>query len=360
MKNLNLTSPSITSLEIAAAAKVLKSGWLIRGKETAVFEKEFAKYIGAKYAVATNGCTMALYLALKKLNLEKTDEVIVPSLTWSATAAVVIHAGATPVFADIDPTTWCLDPKDVLKKVTKKTKLVIPVHFAARLAKGFENFPIPVLFDSAHRVEENDYKKITSCYSFYAVKNMTTIRGGMVVTNNEQEAKWYAQMCHGGLTKDTLSRYANRESTDVASFYYEVTQPEMNFDMTDVEAAIGREQLKKVRELNKKRNNIVKLYNKAFGLKNQGNHLYPILIKDRDKFLVAMKKSGIQCSIHYLPLHLMSGYKKYYKTKLPVTEFVGAHTVSIPLYPDLRVSEIKYIIAQVHKSGEIIKGVQSE
>ncbi len=353
---INLTKLSINKNELNAVREVLLNGWIIRGKQTKSFEKEFAQFIGAKFAVATNGCTMALYLALKQLNLKKTDEVIVPSLTWSATAAAVIHAGATPVFADVKVDTWCLDPQDVLNKVNKKTKLVIPVHFAARFAKGFENFRLPILFDSAHRVEAKDFKGLTSCYSFYATKNITTVRGGMIATNDEKSAKWYAQMCHGGLTKDTISRYTNQKSQiNASNFYYEVNQPEWNFDMTDVEAAIGRVQLKKVKLLNKRRNRIVYIYNKAFGLKNQGNHLYPILVKDRDKFLVAMKRAGIQCGIHYLPLHLMKGYKNFKKGKLPVTEFIGAHCVSIPLYPDLKDSEIKYIVSQVKTNGQIIK-----
>src|SRR5215217_2256692 len=164
---INLTRPSIGRQEIEAAVSVLKSGWLARGMQTKLFEEEFARFAGAKYAVATNGCTMALYLALKRMNLTTEDEVIVPSFTWSATASVVIQAGATPVFGDIKGEDWCLDPEDVKRKVTKRTKLVIPVHYSGRLAEGFEDFPIPVLFDSAHRIERDDFIGITSCYSFY-------------------------------------------------------------------------------------------------------------------------------------------------------------------------------------------------
>lgn len=342
---INLTKPSIDNRELNAIRKVLKSGWLIRGKQTLAFEKEFAKYMGAKYALATNGCTMALYLAVKEMRLKKTDEVLVPSLTWSATASIVIQAGAVPVFVDVNLKTFCMDAKDALKKITKNTKLVIPVHFGGAYADGFENLPIPVLYDSAHRIEKNDFKKATSCYSFYAVKNMTTVRGGMILTNDKKKAKWYKMACHGGLTKDTLSRYQGRTSKhDASSFYYEIEEPGWNFDMTDIEAAIGREQLKKVESLNLKRNKIVQMYNRAFHLQNSGNHLYRILVDNRNEFLVNMKSAGIQCGIHYLPLHLMKGYLKYAKSKLPVTEFVGARCVSLPLYPDLSENEIKHII----------------
>lgn len=348
MKKINLSQPSINFKEINAVIEVLKSGWLIRGKQTLAFEQEFAKYMGAKYAVSTNGCTMALFLAVKQMKLKKTDEVLVPSLTWSATASIVIQAGATPVFVDVDKKTFCMDPKDALTKITKNTKLVIPVHFAGKFAKGFENFPVPVLYDSAHRIIENGFDGTTSCYSFYAVKNMTTVRGGMILTNDKEKAKWYAMASHGGLSKDTLSRYQGTgNKIDVSNFYYEVVEPGWNFDMTDVEAAIGREQLKKVNRLTQKREKIVNKYNKAFRLNNGGTHLYPILLQNRDEFMVKMKQAGIQCSIHYLPLHLMSGYKKFYKEHLPVTEFIGQRIVSIPLYPDLSEKDINYIIEKV-------------
>lgn len=354
--NVNLTKPSLDEKELDAVKRVLDSGWLIRGKETLAFEEEFAKHVGAKHAIATNGCTMALYLVVKQMNLKPTDEVIVPSLTWSATASIVIQAGATPVFADVRKSDWCLDPEDVKKKITPNTKLIIPVHYAGRYTTGFENFPVPVMYDSAHRIERNDFKGIPSCYSFYAVKNMTTVRGGMILTDDEEAAKWYRMACHGGIAKDTLSRYLGKGGKiDASSFHYEIEVPGWNFDMTDVEAAIGREQLKKVDRLDEKRNNIVKRFNDAFGLNNSGNHLYSLLVENRDEFLVNMKEAGIQCSIHYLPLHLMKGYKPYYKGELPVTEFIGAHCASIPLYPDLTEEEITYIIEQTRKFGKFTK-----
>ena len=352
---INLTKPSIDEKELQAVKRVLDSGWLIRGRETQAFEEEVAAYTGAKHAIATNGCTMALYLVVKQMKLQPEDEVIVPSLTWSATASIVIQAGATPVFADVKKDTWCLDPEDVKRKITPRTKLVIPVHYSARYAEGFENFPVPVLFDSAHRIEKNDYKGITSCFSFYAVKNMTTIRGGMIITDDDEKAAWYRMACHGGIAKDTLSRYQGTGGVSASSFYYEVEEPGWNFDMTDVEAAIGREQLKKVEGLNARRDEIVTKYNEAFGLQIKGNHMYPLLVENRDEFLVQMKEAGIQCSIHYLPLHLMKGYKKYNKETLPVTEFLGAHCASLPLYPDLKDEEIDYIIEQTKKIARIIK-----
>ena len=358
--NLNLTKPSFDREELEAVRKTLESGWVIRGPETSAFEEEFAKYMGAKYAIATNGCTMALYLVLREMNLRSDDEVIVPSLTWSATASAVINAGGKPVFADVRESDWCLDPEDVKRKITKHTKLVIPVHYAGRYAKGFsaqggsasggENFSVPVMYDSAHRVEKGDFKGTTSCYSFYAVKNMTTIRGGMILTDDPKKAEWYRKGVHGGLTKDTRARYEGaQKQNDASSFYYEVEFPGWNFDMTDIEAAVGRVQLRKLPRLNARRNAIVSKYNRAFGLKNTGNHLYPITVPNRDEFLLKMKEAGIQCGIHYLPLHQMTAYKQYAKGAIPATEKIGAHTVSLPLHAMLTDKEVNYVIKCVNK-----------
>lgn len=353
---INLTRPSIGREEIAAAGDVLKSDWIIRGKECIAFEEEFAKFVGAKYAVSTNGCTMALYLALLKLNLKPQDEVIVPSLTWTATAAVVIHAGGKPVFADVNLSNWCLDPEDVKRKITKNTKAVIPVHFAGANAGGFKKFSLPVIYDSAHRKVRGDFDGNVSCHSFYATKNMTTIRGGMLLTNSESDWKWYQKACHGGLSSDTLSRYVGRKQvSDPSSFYYEVEFPSWNFDMTDVEAAIGRVQLAKVEKLDRLRDKIVEAYNKAFGLQNSGNHLYPILVDNRDGFLTSMRGAGIHLGIHYLPLHQMKGFKKYSAVSLKNTEFIGKKCVSLPLYPRLTKSEIKYIILNTKKFAKFTK-----
>lgn len=352
---INLTQATITDDELRAAADVLRSGWLIRGKHAKAFEEEFSGFAQAMHGVATNGCTMALYIALKYMDLKPDDEVIVPALTWSATASAVVNAGAIPVFADVNGADWCLDPEDVKRKMTERTKLVLPVHFAGRYAHGFDDFMIPVLFDSAHRIAKDDFRDIPTCHSFYAVKNMTTVRGGMILTNDAAAAKWYAMACHGGMAKDTLSRYVGIQDRDAASFYYEAEHPGFNFDMTDVEAAIGREQLKKIEAFNAKREAIVGLYNAAFGLENSGNHLYPILVSNRDEFLVQMQEAGIQCGIHYLPLHLMKAYKTYARESLPVTEFIGAHCVSLPLFADMTTAEVAYVIESTKKHASFVK-----
>jgi dTDP-4-amino-4,6-dideoxygalactose transaminase len=212
-----------------------------------------------------------------------------------------------------------------------------------------------LLFDSAHRIERDDFKGVTTCHSFYAVKNMTTARGGMIVTDDVEAAKWYRMICHGGLSKDTFSRHQEIDAAaDPSGYYYEVEVPAWNFDMTDVEAAIGREQLKKIEQLNEKRNRIVAIYNEAFGLQNTGNHMCVLLVRNRDEFLVSMREVGISCGIHYLPLHRMKAYRHFGTDTVPVTDYIGDHCVTIPLYPALSEEEIEYIVFYTRKFAQFI------
>ena len=345
---INLGKAQFGKEEIEAVTKVIETGWVGRGPQVIEFEKEFAKYCGAKFAIAVNGCTSALRLSLQRLGVGQGDEVIVPSLTWNATAAVVVQLGARPIWADVDPETGCMDPIDTLKLITKKTKAVIPVHYCGNFASGFENFPVPVIYDSAHRIEKNGFTGRTECYSFYVTKNITTVRGGMILTNDEEEAKWLRIARSSGIDKDVLKRYQNGD------FYYEVDFPSVNLDMSDVEASIGRVQLSKIDLFNKRREEIVKKYNSAFGLSNQGNHLYTILVDNRDGFLAKMKEEGIQCGIHFLPLHLMRGYAKYKIRDLSWTEYIGQKTVSLPLFTQLTDQEIDKVILATKAHAKLV------
>lgn len=351
---INLGKPEFAQEEIDAVAEVIRSGWVGRGKQVELFEQEFAAYSGAKYAVAINGCTVGLFLSLKHLGIGPSDEVIVPSNTWNATAAVVVQLGATPVFADILPDTWCLDPDDVRKRITSKTKAVVPVHYAARFAYGFEKFPVPVIYDSAHRMEPLGFPGVTSVHSFYVTKNITTVRGGMILTNDLEEAEWYRMMRTSGIRKDVLKRYAGGD------FHYEVEDPSWNFDMSDVEAAIGRAQLKKIGKFEQRRNEIVARYNEAFGLRNSGNHLYPITVDNRNEVIPYLKEQGIQAGVHYFALHLMKGYAKYRTEKLPVTEFFSNTSVSLPIYSSLELSDVDKVIEAVQASAKFISYAKPE
>lgn len=349
---INLGKPSFDQQEIDVVSEVIKSGWVGRGPNVEAFEKEFAAHQGAKFGVAMNGCTFGLFLSLRYRKIGPGDEVIVPSMTWNATAAVVFQSGATPVFADVIPGTWCLDPEDVKRKITDKTKLVIAVHYAAQFAKGFENFPVPVLYDSAHRVEEGGFPGISSVHSFYVTKNFCSVRGGMVLTNDPDEAAWIKMCVGSGNKTEVLKRYTS------GAFHYEIEYPSWNFDMTDIEGAIARVQLKKLPGFMKRREEVLQKYNEAFGLHNTGNHLYPILVENRDEFLSKMREKGVQCGIHYLPLHLMKGYKHLTAGSLPVTEYFGAHMVSLPFFPGLSDQDVQTVIDAVLSTEKPIQSYQ--
>lgn len=326
MKLIPFERPSIGLDEIKAITKVLKSGWLTMGPETQAFEEEFAKYVGAKYAISVNSATSGLFLALKALGIKEGDEVIVPSFTFAATANVVVHCGATPVFVDINDKDYTMDQKSLDEAITKKTKAIIPVHYAANKAHIKTN--LPVIEDSAHLIERDgdNVKAFASCYSFYATKNMTTGEGGMITTSDSKVANWLRMARLHGLSRDAWKRYGLN-----SKWIYTVEFPGWKFNTTDLNSAIGRVQLKRLDSFEKRRRHVVELYNKLLGLENKGTHLYPILVENRNKFFEYMKTNGIGCSFNFTPLHLQPAFKGLKIKKLPVTEYVGSRVATIPL-----------------------------
>ena len=326
MKQIPFERPSIGQEEIKAVSRVLKSGWLTMGPETAVFEEEFAKYVGAKYAIAVNSATSGLFLALKALGIKEGDEVIVPSFTFVATANVVVHCGATPVFVDIREDDFTMDQESLDSAITPKTKAVIPVHYAANRTQIKTS--LPIIEDSAHLIEKHgdNHKAFASCYSFYATKNMTTGEGGMITVSNKNVADWLRMARLHGLSRDAWKRYGLK-----SKWVYSVEFSGWKFNTTDLNSSIGRVQLKKLDKFERRRKKVVALYNKLLGLKNKGTHLYPILVENRDKFFEYMKKNGVGCSFHFTPLHLQPAFKKLKTRKLPVTEYVGPRVATIPI-----------------------------
>ena len=342
MTNIPFSRTSIGEEEIKAISRVLKSGWLAMGEETRAFEKEFADYVGAKYAIAVNSCTSALFLSLKALGIGKGDEVIVPSFTFAATANVIIHTGATPVFADITGDTFVMDQRSFEKSLTKKTKAVIPVHYGGNRSKI--QTKIPVIEDSAHLIpKQGDNKKVfAKCYSFYATKNMTTGEGGMITFQDKLLQEWFEEARLHGLSHDAWNRY------EVGSeWVYHVKFPGFKLNTTDINSALGRVQLKKLDKFEKRRKEVVAIYNKILGLKNTGTHLYPILIEERDNFFEHMKKNGVGCSFHFTPLHLEPAFKNYRHIALPITEYVGGRVVTLPLDAVITNEEVEKVAALV-------------
>lgn len=328
--------------EEVAVKSVLKSGWLTMGEETRTFEKEFAKYVGAKYAVAVNSCTAALFLCLKALGVKKGDEIVVPSFTFAATANVVIHAGATPVFVDINEENLCLDQKFFERVVTKKTKAVIPVHYGGN--RAIVESKLPIIEDSAHLIPKNgdNSHSFARCYSFYATKNMTTGEGGMITFNDRKLLEWFEEARLHGLSHDAWNRY------DVGSkWVYRVKFSGYKLNTTDINSALGRVQLKKLDRFEKRRKDVVALYNKLLGLNNKGTHLYPILVENRDGFFKYVKKNNVGCSFHFPPLHLEPAFIKYRRASLPVTEYIGKRVVTLPLDAVISDNEVKRVASLV-------------
>lgn len=359
--------PQSTYREVNA---VLKSGWLTTGPKVKDFEKLFGQTINSKKNIAVSSCTSALHLAYLANKIGPGDEVIVPSFTFCSTINTLLHVGAIPIFCDIDEKTLCLDPNDVKKRITNKTKAIVVVHFAGMPAdmdiiNSIANkYNLSVVEDAAHAFMTK-YKgryigssKNTTCFSFYVTKNITTSEGGMITTPNKYIADYVQQLSMHGISKNAWNRYG-REGTWV----YDVVAPGFKYNMTDLEAVIGIEQLKLVKEAVKRRKRLATLYNQF--LKNNRHiilptnvpyrrsqhswHLYTIRIKEtskvsRDLLIEELKTAGIGTSVHFIPNHLQSYYQKRFgQIKLPITEKVFQSILSLPFYEDLKESEIKYI-----------------
>jgi len=319
--------------ELQAVKDCFDSGWTVLGPKTAEFEKKFAKYVGSKYAVAVDSGTSALFLAIRAAKYK--DFITIPSLTFVSDAEVVHHAGLEIRFADIHPETLCVDTQH---------KNLLPVNFAGNLAKGRGK-----VIDSCHRIEKNDVKGSDAmwCYSFYATKNLNTVQGGMIALNSEKDYRWLLMARDHGVTKGTAQRYKGKNPV------YDVKFPAWRVKGDDLRSAIGLVQLKKLPELNKRRNEIVARYNKNLGESRTGNHLYPILVTDRTKFIEEMFNKGVQTSIHFLPIHTFTAYKDS-KAELPCTDWIGKHIVSLPLFPAMTNEEVDYVSKCVLKTSRLI------
>jgi len=343
------------------------------GPKTIEFEKLIAKYTGAKYTIAVNSCTAALHLSLIALGIGEGDEVITTPFTFAATANVIIQVGAKPVFVDIKKDTYNIDPEEIEKAITSKTKAIIPVHYAGqpcemdKIMKIAKKHNLFVIEDAAHAIgSEYKGRKIgtigdLTCFSFYATKNMTTGEGGAITTNNKKLAEKIAILRLHGMSRDAWKRYSKK-----GSWYYEIEECGWKYNMTDIQAAMGIVQLKKLDKFIEIRRKYVQIYNRELS-KIKGiitpyempdlkhvYYLYPILLKsyDRDKFINKMAKNGIQCSVHFIPLHLHPFYRKRFgfkKGDFPNSEWVYEREVSLPLYPKMKEKDIKFIINAIKK-----------
>ena len=339
------------------------------GHKTKEFEEKFSEYIGVNHSIAVNSCTAALFLSLKVLNIKENDEVITTPFTFTATANTIVHCNAKPIFVDIDDKTYNIDASKIEDKITAKTKAIIIVHYGGQPAdmkkiNAISNeYEIPVIEDAAHATGSyySNGKKVgrsnnLTCFSFYATKPMTTGEGGMITTNNKGFTDKLKILRLHGISVEAWKRYINPK----ASWYYDVLEAGYKFNTTDLNAALGIEQLKKLDLMNEKRKEINEYYNSELkdfdiilpNIKSDiksSYHLYPIRLKnyDRDKFISRMAESGINTSVHFIPLHLMPYYQKtwkYRKGDFPVAEAVFKNIVSLPIYPQLNDEKLQYIV----------------
>jgi dTDP-4-amino-4,6-dideoxygalactose transaminase len=342
MKKISFNKPFIGEEEIKAVSKVIRSGWITSAKEGEKFEKKFASYVGSKYVIFLNSCTSALNLSVEWYKIKYgIKKVLVPSMTFVATVQAVINAGLKPVFGDIDNDLLLIPGK-------KKYDAVIPVHLYGN--KSLRKWNVPCIEDSAHLIERNQCKNNPNIvtFSFFATKNLTTGEGGMLCTNDKKLYLWAKQMRHHGISKSGYERYGKNK------WKYDVEFNGYKYNNSDILAAIGIEQLKKFDLMQSERKRCVDLYNKLLGYNNKGLHLMPILVNKRDTFIKYMNKNGISCSVHFLPIHLMSIFKDK-KYNLSNTEYFGKRLVSLPLFPGLKNKEIEYICKKVLETGLLIE-----
>ena len=373
---LPYNQPDITDAEVNEVVDTLRSGWIARGPRTVKFEAAFAEYLGAKHALALNSCTAALHVALLSAGIGEGDEVITTPMTFASTANTILHCGATPVFADIDYRTGCIDPEQVKAKVTPRTKAIVPVHYSGQvcdldpLYALADQYNLFISEDAAHALWSRYKGRLigsrlhgAACYSFYATKNLTTGEGGMLVTNDDElDAKariWAGQ----GMSKNAWNRYAKG-----GSWRYDICEPGFKYNMFDIQAALGLKQLEHLEDMQHKRLRIAARYQEAFGKCDALDppfvpdytthcwHLYVLRIVpeqltiDRDRFIEELNARNVGTSVHFIPVTQMSYYVKRYGFKpgdFPNTDKHFDRIISLPLYPTMTDDDAQYVVDAV-------------
>lgn len=370
--------PWITKEDEKAVSAALKCRWLTGGPIAVQFEKKFADYIGVKHAISVSSCTAALHLAMHVLNIKSGDEVIVPDITFAATANAPLFVGAKPVFADIDENTLNMSPKDLLSKITPKTKAIIPVHYGGQpcdmkeILEIAEDYKLNIVEDCAHSLGANyDDKKTGSfgvfgCFSFYPTKIVTTLEGGMITTNDDDLAKRLRTLRGHGMSKTALDRESE------AAWYYDVVDLGYNYRLNEVQAALGISQLERVEEGINRRIKAAYHYRKRLKLdgivlpheaphRSHIFHLYTIKVekdkfgKTRDELFKKLSDNGIGVSLHYTPLHKLSLYKKFLNSKankFPVAERIYQQILSLPLYPTMTKNDVDFVVENIKKIAQ--------
>lgn len=376
--------PEIGEEEIAEVVDTLRSGWVTTGPKTKRFEQDFAAFLGSQpddeiHALAVNSATAGLHLALEALGIGPGDEVITTTHTFTATAEVVRYLGADVKLVDIDPATLCISPAAVEAAITPRTRCLMPVHYAGLAAD------MPALLDIARRhglkvVEDAAHALPTTCggalvgtlasdatvFSFYANKTITTGEGGMLVTRDAELARRARTMRLHGMSRDAFDRF----TATVPSWYYEIVAPGFKYNLTDIAAALGLQQLKRARDFQVKRTALAAMYREALaGLPlilppepAAGDlhawHLYVVRLADgatiaRDALIESLYAAGIGCSVHYIPLHLQPYWRDRYQLRaedFPHSQRAFERMVSLPLYTRMGEADVQRVAAALRRA----------
>lgn len=385
MKPIPYGRQSINEADILHVAEVLRGDWLTQGPNIDAFEKKVADYCGASHAVAFNSGTSAWHTAMLAAGIGPGDEVITCPLSFAATANGVLYCGATPVFADIDPATSCLDLKAVEAKITQRTKVIAPIDYAGypvdlpELRRIADRHGLLIIEDAAHALgAERNGKKVgleadMTMFSFHPVKHITTGEGGMIVTNSDEMADRLRLFRSHGITRVPELLQENH-----GPWYYEMQELGFNFRITDIQCALGSSQLSRLDDFVSARNRIARRYDKAFrdypgigtpmapaGGKH-AYHLYPIQVSSpepgareagfeaenayRRRFFEYLRENGILVQVHYIPIHLHPYYRKHYGYQwgdFPLSEQFYAREISLPMFPELTEAQQEYVIEKV-------------
>lgn len=369
--------PDVGDEEIRSVVETLRSGWLTSGPQVKTFEGEFAKSIGARYAIAVNSGTAALHLALDAVEIKDGDEVLVPTMTFAATAEVVHYLKARPVLVDCRADTFNIAPDQIEKAITPKTRAIIPVHFGGqpcemdRILEIAGTHHLKVVEDAAHVLPACYRGKLVgtigdiTCFSFYVTKPITTGEGGMISTENEGYADRMRMMSLHGISRDPWRRH-----TAEGSWYYEILRPGYKYNLTDIAAAIGIQQLKKCDRFWQVRQRYANLYSLGFRDLPEVTvphvseevqhswHLYVIQLDlqrlriTRSEFIELLKKENIGTSVHFIPLHLHPFYRQTYGYRpedFPTATRIFERTISLPLYPKMTETDVRDVIEAVRR-----------
>lgn len=365
-------APQILDDEIDEVVDSLRGGWLGTGPKVAQFEEDFRLYKGSKYSVALNSCSAGLHLGCLALGFGRGDEVLVSAMTFCATANAIIHCGATPVFVDCDRETGNIDPADIERKLTPRTKGIMPVHFAGRpcpmnrIMEIANRHNCAVIEDCAHAIETEYHGRKAgtfgdlAAFSFYATKNLTTGEGGIVITDSREYSDQLKILALHGMSNDAWRRFS-----DDGYKHYEVILPGFKYNMMDLQAAMGIHQLRRLEANWIRRGEIWQRYQEAFASlpaflpaepeaeTRHAYHLYTLVLDldklkvSRDYILEALISEKVGVGVHYIPLHLQNYYAKTYGLKpddCPNAKWIGERTISLPLSPKLTDQDVDDVI----------------